>query len=49
MIIVHPRYLERFGIGSVMALAAEYGLWMVQSGNKKRLRLIPNPTKDFAK
>lgn len=36
-ITIHPRWIERFGIGSIVAYARQNGLALVQSGDKKRL------------
>ena len=39
-LIVHPRWVERFGIWGVNVFAVSRGLVIVQSANRKILKLV---------
>lgn len=39
---IHPRWIERFGLTSVIAYARQNGFALVQSADKKRLRFVTN-------
>ena len=40
MIIIHPAWPERFGLWSVAAFAQQIGVRLVQSADKRRLKLV---------
>lgn len=39
LIIIHPKWVERFGVWPVAIFARELGMKLVQSADRKRLRM----------